>query len=307
MIDSVETEKLAGARLELCMRARPTPLLRVGTVLAKLESLRPAGSAVDRSLAIWDSAALTIDRARPLVAVVSGSGALAGAGWARARGLSLHLVVHGPLTHETNEALAIWGMRTSGVSSFVDAGAKASRLVSEGALLLPSLAGAAAAEAARKTLGEELLRDLESGAEEPSLLFAPAGGAAALVGSLHALRARWPSLRAIALHAAGPGDVLPDLPEADEAREFLEAALQEPLDSAPLELLSITRVEAQTARLLVARSHGLCASHGAAAALQIAAQQKARGAIAIVHATGEREFSLDPPATARSSARPRSS
>ena len=303
MIESVETEQLPGAQLELCLRARATPLLRVGPVLAKLESLRPAGSTVDRALALWDSAP-SIDRTRALVAVVSGSGALAGAGWARARGLSLQLVVHGPLTHETKEALAIWGMPTLTFASVVEATAEATRFVLSGAQLLPSLEGAAAVEAVRVTLGQELLRDLSSSAEEPSLLVAPAGASAAMLGSLLALRTRWPALRALALHAAAPGDVLPDLPLAGEARELLEAALQGPLDSVKVELRAISRAEAQSARLLAARDHGLCASHGGAASMQLAAQQAVRGAIAIICATGEREFSLDPPAIARSSARP---
>jgi cysteine synthase len=302
MIESVETEELPGAMLERGLRARPTPLLRLGSVLAKLESLRPSGSAVDRALALWGAAAPTVDRARPIVAVGSGSVALAGAGWARARGLSLHLVVHGPLTHETKEALAIWGMPTSSVASLAEAQPVVARLVSSGAQLLPSLEGGGAAEAVRATLGVELLRDLESSDVAPSILVAPVGASAALAGALLALRTRWPALRAIALHAAGPDDVLPDLPVAPEALHLLEAALRSPLDLMPVELLPITRAQAQAARLLAARSHGLCASHGAAAALQIAAEQAAGGAIAIIHATGEREFSLDPPA--RSSARP---
>src|ERR671922_165755 len=96
-------------------------------------------------------------------------------------------------------------------------------------------------------------------------------------GTVHALRTRWPKVRAIALTAADKE--LPELPREDE---FPGA-----------ETRAISFSEASRARSDLARSAGVLASHAAAAAAAVAGE----GGLAIVTAAGERGFS--PGRTAR--------
>lgn len=253
-----------------------TPLLRVGRALAKLELLRPTGGADDRALAAWDAAGL--DPGARAVAVCTMGGALAGAAWARARGVSLHLLVHGPLTHEAQKIIEIWGPELEHLASPEAAQRRAQALSTEATLLVP-LDGKVAANAAARSLGAELLRDLDEAQQIPSVLVAPAGARAALLGALQALRARWPAVRAVALVAASREDELPELPPASAAD----------LDPS-IELRALTRAEAAEARAWLTRTAGLLASHAAAAAVQAADEL---GGVALVTSTGEREFSLD--------------
>lgn len=190
---------------------RPTPLLRVGRGLAKLESLRPSGGVEDRIVAAWE----------PKDAVVVGSAglALAAAGWARSRGVSLKACVRSGLTHEVKRVLEIWGVQ------LLDE-AQPTHLET--------------AEAYAATLGAELRAQIG----EVAALVGPAG--LALRGTLLA----FPGVRCIEV----------------------------PVDTVG------------PARAWLARTAGLLASHASAAAVQIASGIE--GAVALVTATGEREFSL---------------
>jgi len=292
-----ETE-LPGAALETLLRARATPLLRAGGALAKLESLRPAGSAADRALGIWDDALVALPARAALAAVVDANEALAASAWARARSLALQLFIHGPVTHEISETLRLWGLPDERAATRREAQALCERALAAGAQLLPDLDGSRAAESIRIALGAELRLDLDGAFADralagPRALVGPAGAPALLAGVLLSLRERWPALRAVALHAA-TGDLrLPELPSREDAIGLLEAALQTDLASARVELRAISREEAHAARLRAARAHGLSASHAAAAALSVA-QELAGDSLSLVTATGEREFSLDP-------------
>ena len=267
--------------------ARKTPLLRVGKALAKLELLRPTGGVDDRALGAWEAAGLA--SGSRAVAVGTMGAALAGAAWARARGVELHQIVRGPLTHEGLKALQIWSPAVEHVASPIAAERRAQQL-SIDATLLPPLDGAVAVNAVAATLGAELVADLEgqpvssagtplpyAPGAAPLILIAPAGSRAGLLGCLKAAGGRYRNLRAIALVAASREDELPDLPfEAD-----FDAAV---------ELLKVTRPEAAAARAWLTRTAGLLAGHAAAAAVRIA---DGLGAVALVTSTGEREFSLD--------------
>jgi threonine synthase len=83
--------------------------------------------------------------------------------------------------------------------------------------------------------------------------------------------------RAVALVAAD--EELPDLPRI--------------VDLPGVELRKVTRAECARARAELARTAGVLASHASAMAALVAAEL---GALAIVSASGEREFSLELPA-----------
>lgn len=242
---------------------RPTPLLSLGSTRLKLELLRPSGGADDRALGIWEGA--------PPEAFVSATGgaALAAAAWARARGVKLRVLLRGAVTHEVREALRIWGVQQGRA----------------GKELVP-LDGDQAVREVQRTLGAELLRELEG--RELQLIVAPAGARAALLGVFAALRVRYPQLRAQGLIAAD--EELPELPR--------EASLP------GVDLIRITRAESAQARAAMALEQGLLASHASAAAV-VVARRSGLSALALLTSAGEREFSLDAaPAQAPLSAPP---
>jgi cysteine synthase len=208
---------------------KPTPLLRWGPALLKLELFRPAGSTSGRAAQAWDWRAST-----EAALEASGNQALSAAAWARFRGVPIAVALTGRVTHEMREALSLWGAR---VEAQIEP-------------TLPRLDSDMAAPIFARTLGAELVRDL---AEPPPLLVCPGGERAALLGALAALRERWPQVRGIALVAED--EELPDLPR--------DVALP-----AGIEKLPVSRALAARARVRVARELGLLANHaGAAAAL----------------------------------------
>jgi cysteine synthase len=242
---------------------RPTPLLRWRGALLKLESLRPAGGFDDRALGIFPPLARG---AHAVLAATAGS-ALAAAGWARRRGVELTVALHGPATREMIETLRLWGATFERFSTREEALRRAREIGGE---LLPPLDGPKAAVELARTLGRELLDDVSAA---PASVVAPAGAAAALLGAVQALRARWPKVRAIALTAAD--EELPELPRDG--------------DFPGVETRAVSFAEASRARSELARSAGVLASHAAAAAASIATE----GGLAIVTSAGEREFSLE--------------
>ena len=122
------------------------------------------------------------------------------------------------------------------------------------------------------TLGAELLEQL---AQPPARLICPAGEGEALLGALAALRKRWPQVRGVALVAADAE--LPDLPPSADL-------------PAEIERVAVTCAAAGSARTRVARELGLLANHAGSAAALYAHEH---GGVAIVTASGEREFSLE--------------
>jgi cysteine synthase len=211
----------------------PTPMLRWGKALLKLEMFRPAGSTSGRAAQAWDW------RASSQAAIeASGNQALSAAGWARYRGVPLAVSLTGCVTHEMRETLAIWGAR---IEPQVEP-------------TLPRLDCDAAATVFARTLGRELLHEVS---EAPPLLVCPGGERAALLGALAALREKWRDVRGVALVAAD--DELPDLPR--------DVLLPEGIEKLP-----VTRALAARARVRVARELGLLASHAGAAAAVYAHQ-----------------------------------
>ena len=243
---------------------RPTPLLRWRGALLKLDSLRPGGGVDDRALGIFPR----LPRGSQASLAATAGGALAAAGWARRVGVGLAVVVHGALTQEMRETLRVWGARFEQAPSREDAMHRARELPG---IPLPPLDGPKAAIECARTLGAEVLADLQAA---PAAVVAPAGAMAALLGTLQAVRSRWPEVRGVALVAA---DVeLPELP--------LRA------DVPGLERRRVSFAEASRARAELARTSGVLASHAAASAAQVAVEL---GGIALVTSAGEREFSLE--------------
>jgi cysteine synthase len=243
---------------------RPTPLLRWRGALLKLESLRPAGGADDRVLGIFPQ----LPRGSQASLAATAGGALAAAGWSRRLGVQLAVAVHGSISHEMREALRVWGARFEVLPSREAAMKRARELPGTP---LPPLDGPRAAAEFVRTLGAEVLADLTAA---PPALVGPAGAPAALLGTLQALRSRWPEVRGIAIVAA---DVeLPELPLATEVPG--------------LELRRVTLAEASRARAELARTSGVLASHAAAAAAAVASEE---GGLALITSAGEREFSLE--------------
>jgi cysteine synthase len=268
--------------------ARPTPLLRVGTALLKLEALRPGAGFDDRALPLWDALpGGEVPAGADAVFAGSAGAALAAASWARARGVKLTAIVHGALLHEARETLGIWRVAWEAAPSREAALALAARRADEGARLLPPLDGPEAAGIFERTLGVELLRDLEEAQLSPALVIAPAGAAAALAGAVRALRPRFPGVQPLLLTPRASGDELPELPAAASAP---------PIDIAGVRRQTVTRAEAAQARAELARELGLLAGHAGALAAQLARRSAVRAgscAVALVGSAGEREFSLD--------------
>lgn len=259
--------------------ALQTGCLWVGRALAKLECRRPSGGVEDRLTGGWSAAA----GARAALAGSAGA-ALAAAAWARPRGVQLFAAIHGGATHEVREALAVWGVA---VEEHESPAAAQARAAAEGGTLLATLEDEPAAARAAATLGAELVQDVEASGLWPAFVIGPAGCSAALAGAARALRARWPGVRVIALCAAGAAETLPELPAEPGALV------------AGFELARGTRADAQAARAALARQSGLLAGHAGALAATRAAQLAAglpagECGVALVTATGEREFSLDP-------------
>jgi cysteine synthase len=230
---------------------RPTPLLRWGRALLKLELLLSSGTTAERAAGAWDwrpggSAAVE----------ASGNAAIAAVASAQKHGVRLAIVPRGVFTHEMRETLKLWG-------AAVDP---------QLAPTLPLRDSDAAVQVFKRTLGAELIEDLEA---SPALLVCPAGERAALLGALAALREKWPAVRGVALLAAD--EELPDLPR--------EAALPGGIERVP-----VTRAQASQARARVARELGLLASHASAAAAVYAHEH---GGVALITGPGEREFSLE--------------
>ncbi|MFL5310608.1 MAG: pyridoxal-phosphate dependent enzyme [Myxococcales bacterium] len=243
---------------------RPTPVLRWRGALLKLESLLPSGGADDRALGILPDLA----RGAQASLAATAGGALAAAGWARRHGVQLAVAVHGAISHEMREALRVWGARFEQAPSREAAMHRARDLPGT---LLPPLDGPRAAAECARTLGAEVLADLRSA---PAAVVGPAGATAALLGTLQAVRTRWPQVRGIALVAADLE--LPELPLRSAMPGF--------------ELRPVSFAEASGARAELARSSGVLASHAAAAAAAVAA---GLGGLAILSSAGEREFSLE--------------
>lgn len=205
----------------------PTPLLRWGAGLLKLELLRPSGTTSERPAAEWD-----FGGAGEAVIAASGNAAIAAAARTRAVGGRLVVVPRGVFTHEMRETLQLWGAR-------LDPAARPT---------VPPLDSDAAVSIFARTLGAELLAQL---AVAPPLVVCAGGERAALLGALEALRGRWPAVRGVALIAAD--EELPDLPR--------EVALPDGIERRP-----VARAQAAQARTRLARELGLLASHASAAA-----------------------------------------
>ncbi len=205
----------------------PTPILRWGAGLLKLDLLRASGATAGRAADAWD-----FGGAAEAVIAASGNAAIAAAGRARASGVRLVVAPQGVFTHEMRETLQLWG----------------ARLDPSALPTVPALDSDQAVPLYARTLGAELLAQL---AVAPPLLVCAGGERAALLGALEALRSRWSFVRGVALVAADTA--LPDLP--------LEADLP-----AGIERVAVTRAQAAEARTRVARELGLLASHASAAA-----------------------------------------
>jgi hypothetical protein len=210
---------------------RPTPLLRIGRALAKLECLRPTGGVEDRLTHAWDGAAGE-------VAIVQQGAALAGAAYAVARRRKIHFVIVGPLTHEAAETLRIWGAPFEQHPSRKDA-------LVRWPDHLPMLDEEPGLRAAAG-LADELAADLAGQVVRPSAIVAPIGAAMPLYACAQKLGVRavvvcglvrWPDLR------DGHG--------APDTRDVSSAFCIE-------------------ARRHYAKTHGLLASHASAAAIAVA-------------------------------------
>lgn len=164
---------------------RPTPLLRFGRGLLKLELLRPTGGTEDRAVSLLTGSGV--------LEATSGA-ALAAAAWSRARKLELVIRPRGRFTHEVRETLRIWGVR-------IDPEAQPT---------LPSLDSEAAVALYARSLGAEL--------PETELVIAPAGARAALLGCR--ARERLALIGADSLER----DELPDLPRETDLPSTLRVS-----------------------------------------------------------------------------------
>jgi hypothetical protein len=146
-----------------------------------------------------------------------------------------------------------------------------------------------------RSLGLALSRAMEERKQTCGLLVGPAGARAVLLGAFAALRGRAGGLRCVALVAASPEDVLPELPLPVLWPKHPSQAWS----SGAIELFPVTLQAARAARASLGK-RGFSLSHAAAATLACAealaaSLEPGTAALALCTQAGEHEFSLDPP------------
>jgi hypothetical protein len=287
------SERPPPACAEPALVLRPPLLVEAGRALAVLESVLPGG-ADQRALTLWDPLLPSLQRGLVVIAAGNACASLAGAAWARARGMRLRAVLFGAVTHEQRETLALWGATCTQADDRDAAQERARELASLGVgFLLPPLDGAGGVVEVERSLGLALARALEERKQMCGLLVGPAGARAVLLGAFAALRGRAGTLRCVALVAASPEDVLPELPLPLLWPKHPSQAWT----SGAIELFPVTLQAARSARDSLGK-RGFSLSHAAAATLACtealaSSLEPGAAALALCTQSAEHEFSLD--------------
>lgn len=187
-----------------------TPLVRLNrvvpgaNVLAKLESFNPLGSVKDRIAAAMVDDAERTGRLRPGATIIEPTSGNTGIGLAfvgAAKGYAVTIVMPDTMSIERRqlvEALGAVVVLTPGSEGMAGAIAKAEELASctDGAVILDQFNNPANPDVHRRTTAQEIWSDTDG---EVDAVVAGVGTGGTITGVGHALKARKPSVRMIAV------------------------------------------------------------------------------------------------------------
>ncbi|MBE3585447.1 cysteine synthase A [Desulfofundulus thermocisternus] len=290
-----------------------TPLVRLGrvasglpaAVLAKLEYFNPGGSVKDRIACNMIREAEEkglITRDTLIIEPTSGNTGIGLAMVCAARGYRLVLTMPETMSVERRRLLAAYGAEvvlTPGSEGMAGAVRKAQELAAShpNAFIPQQFANPANPAAHRATTAEEIWRDTGG---EVDFFVAGVGTGGTITGVASVLKARRPSLRAVAVEPAASPVLSGGEPGPHKIQGIGAGFVPEVLDRSLLdEIIRVTDEDAlHTARRL-AREEGLLVgiSAGAAAwaAIQVASRPENRGknVVVLLPDTGERYLSTD--------------
>ncbi|MFO7494374.1 MAG: cysteine synthase A [Desulfobacterales bacterium] len=274
-------------------------------VLAKLEFFNPLGSVKDRIAAAMIDAAEAAGQIGPQTLIVeptSGNTGIALAFICAAKGYRLCLTMPDTMSVERRKLLKHLGaelLLTPGDKGMGGAIAAAEQMLAEnpGAFMPDQFKNPANPKIHRETTAEEIWRDTEG---QVDIVVAGVGTGGTITGVAQGIKARKPSLRAVAVEPEASPVLSGGAPGPHKIQGIGAGFIPEVLDRSVIdEVLTVGNQTAfETARQLAKLEGILCGiSSGAAvaAALEIARRREAAGKciVVILASTGERYISTE--------------
>jgi cysteine synthase A len=274
-------------------------------VLAKLEFFNPLGSVKDRIAAAMIDAAEAAGQIGPQTLIVeptSGNTGIALAFICAAKGYRLCLTMPDTMSVERRKLLKHLGaelLLTPGEKGMRGAIAAAEQVLAEnpGAFMPDQFKNPANPKIHRETTAEEIWRDTEG---QVDVVVAGVGTGGTITGVAQGIKARKPSLRAVAVEPEASPVLSGGAPGPHKIQGIGAGFIPEVLDRSVIdEVLTVGNQTAfETARQLAKLEGILCGiSSGAAvaAALEIARRREAAGKciVVILASTGERYISTE--------------
>ncbi len=274
-------------------------------VLAKLEFFNPLGSVKDRIAAAMIDAAEAAGQIGPQTLIVeptSGNTGIALAFICAAKGYRLCLTMPDTMSVERRKLLKHLGaelLLTPGEKGMRGAIAAAEQVLAEnpGAFMPDQFKNPANPKIHRETTAEEIWRDTDG---QVDIVVAGVGTGGTITGVAQGIKARKPSLRAVAVEPAASPVLSGGAPGPHKIQGIGAGFIPEVLDRSVIdEVLTVGNQTAfETARQLAKLEGILCGiSSGAAvaAALEIARRREAAGKciVVILASTGERYISTE--------------
>ncbi len=274
-------------------------------VLAKLEFFNPLGSVKDRIAAAMIDAAEAAGQIGPQTLIVeptSGNTGIALAFICAAKGYRLCLTMPDTMSVERRKLLKHLGaelLLTPGEKGMRGAIAAAEQVLAEnpGAFMPDQFKNPANPKIHRETTAEEIWRDTEG---QVDIVVAGVGTGGTITGVAQGIKARKPSLRAVAVEPEASPVLSGGAPGPHKIQGIGAGFIPEVLDRSVIdEVLTVGNQTAfETARQLAKLEGILCGiSSGAAvaAALEIARRREAAGKciVVILASTGERYISTE--------------
>jgi cysteine synthase A len=274
-------------------------------VLAKLEFFNPLGSVKDRIAAAMIEAAEAAGQIGPQTLIVeptSGNTGIALAFICAAKGYRLCLTMPDTMSVERRKLLKHLGaelLLTPGEKGMRGAIAAAEQVLAEnpGAFMPDQFKNPANPKIHRETTAEEIWRDTDG---QVDIVVAGVGTGGTITGVAQGIKARKPSLRAVAVEPAASPVLSGGAPGPHKIQGIGAGFIPEVLDRSVIdEVLTVGNQTAfETARQLAKLEGILCGiSSGAAvaAALEIARRREAAGKciVVILASTGERYISTE--------------
>lgn len=290
-----------------------TPLLRLNriekaigaraTLLAKLESFNPAGSAKDRIALNMILAAEEAGELKPGATIIeptSGNTGIGLASVAAARGYSVVLTMPDTMSLERRALLKAYGAKlvlTPGAKGMAGAIEKAEALAAEtpGSYLPRQFENPRNPEAHEKTTGVEIWEDTEGRID---IFVAGVGTGGTITGAGRALKARKPDIRIVAVEPATSAVLSGGKPGPHGLQGIGAGFVPHTLDTSVYDrVMPITDQEAYDAGRAMAREEGVLVGISSGAALAAAAklsrepENTGKTIVVLMTDTGERYLS----------------